>query len=330
MNFPFSAIVGQDKLKKALLLCAINPAIGGVLIRGDKGTAKSTAARALSEIAPLVALTEGCQFNCFENSSLTFCEACKRPDKQVKLRQMPFVNLPLGASEERVLGQLDLEGVLVEKRKKLQPGLLASANQGILYIDEVNLLSDHLVDVLLDVAAMGMNTIEREGLSMSHPARFTLIGTMNVEEGLLRPQFLDRFGLMIDIEAPNDIQERTEVVRRRMEFEMQPAAFRSKWQKSQQGLQDKLVSARNLLPMVTLHDDLLILISELCSGMGVKSLRGDIVMYKTAITIAALNGRTEVLVEDIREAAEVVLAHRTNQRPATEPDFDQEKLNELI
>lgn len=330
MNYPFTAIVGQEKLKKALLLCAINPAIGGILIRGDKGTAKSTAARALAEIVPPVALTEGCRFNCSEGSGLDICEICLRAGKQVKLSQVPFVNLPLGASEERVIGNLDLEGVLVEKKRKLQPGLLASAHQGILYIDEVNLLADHLVDVLLDVAAMGVNTIEREGLSVSHPARFSLIGTMNVEEGNLRPQFLDRFGLMINVEAPRDVAERTEVVRRRIAFEADPATFVSKWEKSQQELRNKLLTAKTLLPSVVLDDALLTLISELCSGMGVKSLRADIVMYKTAITLAALEGRIEVITEDIREAAELVLAHRTQQKPFSEPGLNQDKLDEMM
>ncbi|MES2872649.1 MAG: magnesium chelatase subunit D family protein [Bacteroidota bacterium] len=330
MNYPFTAIVGQEKLKKALLLCAINPAIGGILIRGDKGTAKSTAARALAEIVPPVALTAGCRFNCSEDSGLDICEVCLKAGKQVKLSQVPFVNLPLGASEERVIGNLDLEGVLVEKKRKLQPGLLASAHQGILYIDEVNLLADHLVDILLDVAAMGVNTIEREGLSASHPARFSLIGTMNVEEGNLRPQFLDRFGLMINVEAPRDVAERTEVVRRRIAFEADPATFVSKWEKSQQELRHKLFTAKTLLPSVVLDDALLTLISELCSGMGVKSLRADIVMYKTAITLAAIGGRIDVLAEDVREAAELVLAHRTHQKPFSEPGLDQDKLDEIM
>jgi magnesium chelatase subunit D len=193
MKYPFAALVGQDKLKRALILCAINPSIGGLLIRGEKGTAKSTAARGLAAIMPLISRSETGMINVPEHDSLT---------EQIPV---PFVNLPLGATEDRVLGSLDLEGILSEKKKRLQPGLLAAAHRGILYIDEVNLLADHLVDVLLDVAAMGVNTIQRDGLSESHPAKFTLIGTMNPEEGNLRPQFLDRFGLMVEVEAPRDV-----------------------------------------------------------------------------------------------------------------------------
>lgn len=330
MNYPFSAIVGQEKLKKALLICAINPAIGGLLIRGDKGTAKSTAARALAEIVPPITKIANCLFNCTEHTPLSICEVCAKEEKEIQQAQVPFINLPLGATEERVLGSLDLEGVLIDKKKKLQPGLLASAHQGILYIDEVNLLADHLVDVLLDVSAMGVNTIEREGLSISHPARFTLIGTMNPEEGTLRPQFLDRFGLMVSVEAPKDVAERTEVVRRRIAFETGPATFISRWEAIQQELQQKLILAKNLLPDVQLSDELLTLISELCSGMGVKSLRADIVMYKTALTLAALDARKDVSAEDVREAAELVLAHRSQNKPFSEPDFDKDKLDEMM
>ncbi|WP_207421247.1 magnesium chelatase subunit D family protein [Desertivirga brevis] len=330
MIYPFTAIVGQEKLKKALLLCAINPSIGGVLIRGDKGTAKSTAARALAKIVPPISRTVGCRFNCPDHAPLSICEACMQIEKELELVQVPFVNLPLGASEERVLGQLDLEGILIEKKKKLQPGLLASAHQGILYIDEVNLLSDHLVDVLLDAAAMGVNTIEREGLSVSHPSRFTLIGTMNIEEGNLRPQLLDRFGLMVDVEAPASIEERTEVVRRRVAYESDPASFIARWREEQETLRSQLITAKELLPQVQLGDDLLTLISELSMGMGVKSLRADIVMYKTAQTIAALEGRPEVTAEDIREAAELVLAHRSHQKPFSDPGFNKDKLDDMI
>ena len=325
MNYPFTAIVGQEKLKKALLLCAINPGIGGVLIQGDKGTAKSTAARALAGVVPSITKINGCLFNCAVNDPLSFCEVCKQEDMETVQSQVPFINLPLGATEERVLGSLDLEAVLVDKKKKFQPGLLAAVHQGILYIDEVNLLPDHLVDVLLDVSAMGENIIEREGLSLSHPAKFTLIGTMNPEEGKLRPQFLDRFGLMVDIEAPTDINERTEVVRRRIAFEKDPASFINDWEQSQNALQHKLLTAKTLLPSVNLNDDLLTLISELTTGLNVKSLRADIVIYKTAITIAALNQRTEVTAEDIKEAAELALAHRSRKHPFQEPKSNGEK-----
>lgn len=315
MNYPFTAIVGQEKLKRALLLCAINPGIGGLLIQGDKGTAKSTAARALAEIAPVITKVDNCSFACSAAEPLDFCDVCNHPEKQLIQVQVPFINLPLGATEERVLGNLDLEQVLIEKKKKLQPGLLAAAHQGILYMDEVNLLPDHLVDVLLDVSVSGENIIEREGLSLSHPARFTLIGTMNPEEGHLRPQFLDRFGLMVEVEAPVDVAERTEVVRRRISFERDPAEFIDQWKIAQGNLQQQLLKAKKLLPFVQLNDELLTLISELTIELNVKSLRADLVIYKTAVTIAALNLRTEVSADDIKEAAELALAHRSKKHP---------------
>ena len=286
INYPFTAIAGQEKLKKALMLCAINPAIGGLLIQGDKGTAKSTAARALAEVVPLIRKENG------------------------EWLQVPFVNLPIGATEERIIGSLDLQAVLAEKIKKFQPGLLAAVHQGILYIDEVNLLPDHLVDVLLDVSAMGENRIEREGLSFSHPSRFTLIGTMNPEEGKLRPQFLDRFGLMVSVTAPAEVAERAEVVRRRIAFEDDPASFCQRWELQQQRLKEQLVTAKELLPSISMDDDLLNLISQLTTDLNVKSLRADIVIYKTAVTIAALAHRTKVTADDIIEAAELALGHR--------------------
>src|ERR1700754_2550540 len=328
MNYPFTAIVGQEKLKKALLLCAINPGIGGLLIQGEKGTAKSTAARALAEVAPAITKINNCLFGCSATEPLDFCDACNQSEKQLVQVQVPFINLPLGATEERVLGNLDLEQVLIEKKKKLQPGLLAAAHQGILYVDEVNLLPDHLVDVLLDVSVTGENIIEREGLSLSHPARFTLIGTMNPEEGHLRPQFLDRFGLMVEVEAPEEITERAEVVRRRIAFERDPAAFISQWDTAQRNLQHQLLEAKKLLLCVQLNDELLALISELTTGLHVKSLRADIVIYKTAITIAALNQRTEVSAEDIKQAAELALAHRSKKHPFKNTQSKQDKADD--
>jgi magnesium chelatase subunit D len=313
MNYPFTAIVGQEKLKKALLLCAINPGIGGLLVQGDKGTAKSTAARALARVVPPITKVDNCRFNCAEQSPLDICESCQQAERTIQQVEVPFINLPIGATEERVIGSLDLQSILTEKKRKFQPGLLAAVHQGILYIDEVNLLPDHLVDILLDVAAMGENIIEREGLSLSHPSRFTLIGTMNPEEGQLRPQFLDRFGLMVTVDAPHDVQERTEVVRRRIAFENNPVSFIQDWELNQAELRQRLLKAKQLLPGLQLHDDLLTLISEITTEMAVKSLRADIVMYKTAITLAALDQRTEVTAEDVREAAELALAHRSRR-----------------
>ncbi|MDJ1467487.1 putative cobaltochelatase [Cytophagaceae bacterium DM2B3-1] len=329
--YPFAALVGQEKLKRALLLCAINPEIGGVLIKGDKGTAKSTAARGLAQIAPAITKVAGCPYNCDPVHPLDTCEVCQDKANPIQLVEMPLVTLPLGATEERIVGSLDLEGVLSERKKKFLPGLLAAAHRGVLYIDEVNLLSDHLVDVLLDAAAMGVNTVQREGLSVSHPARFTLIGTMNPEEGNLRPQFLDRFGLMVEIEAPRDTTERTEVVRRRIAYDADPAAFITQWQIAQQALQKQLTTARQLLTSVHMPDHLLELISQLCMEMGVVSLRADIVMYKTARTLAALAQRTEVVPEDIRHAAELVLLHRRRQKPfSSDTRMDEKALDDLM
>ncbi|GAB2696277.1 magnesium chelatase [Hymenobacter frigidus] len=333
MNYPFSALVGQATLKQALLLCAVNPGIGGVLIRGDKGTAKSTAVRGLAEVMPLVTTVMGCAFNCEPGHPADLCPACQQPEAVTQQVPVPFVNLPLGATEDRVLGSLDLEGLLADRQKKLQPGLLAAAHRGVLYIDEVNLLPDHLVDVLLDAAAMGVSTVQREGLSVSHPARFTLIGTMNPEEGSLRPQFLDRFGLMVDVTAPREVAERTEVVRRRIAFERDPVAFGAQWQAAQQALQQQLCTARQLLPAVQMPDGLLTLISQLCTELGVASLRADIVLYKTALTLAALAGRTEVTAADVRQAAELALAHRRRAKPfdnPSRPNDGSDELDELM
>ncbi|QKZ15393.1 magnesium chelatase subunit D family protein [Spirosoma sp. KUDC1026] len=330
MNYPFSALVGQPKLKQALLLCAVNPGIGGVLVRGDKGTAKSTAVRGLAAVMPSIQRVAGSRFNSLPDEPFDECEACQQSDWRVEEIAVPFVNLPLGATEDRVLGSLDLEGVLVERKKKLLPGLLASAHQGILYIDEVNLLADHLVDSLLDVAAMGVNTVQRDGLSISHPARFMLIGTMNPEEGSLRPQFLDRFGLVVDVTAPRDVTERTEVVRRRMAFEADPESFARQWSGEQQLLQAQLQKARLLLPSVRLADGLLTMISQLCTDLHVASLRADLVMYKTAKTLAALAGRLDVTPDDIRQAAELALPHRQRKKNAQSNLTDTTKLDELL
>jgi magnesium chelatase subunit D len=330
MHYPFAALVGQDALKQALLLCAVNPTLGGVLLRGDKGTAKTTAVRGLADVLPPMLAVPGCPFNCEPGHPADLCPVCQQPDAAAQPRPAPFVNLPLGATEDRVLGSLDLEGLLADRQKKLQPGLLAAAHRGILYIDEVNLLPDHLVDILLDAAATGTSTVQREGLAVSHPARFTLIGTMNPEEGNLRPQFLDRFGLMVDIVAPRDVAERTEVVRRRIAFERDPAAFQAQWQPAQAALQQQVSAARQLLPAVQMPEGLLTLISQLCTDLGVASLRADIVLYKTALTLAALAGRPAATAADVRRAAELALAHRRRAQPFSSPSLPSEALDELM
>lgn len=329
-HYPFAAIVGQDLLKTALMLCAVNPGIGGVLIRGEKGTAKSTAARGLAQLLPPIDRVRHCAFNCTQDDIAEVCEICRQKDANSESMPVPFVTLPLGATEDRVLGSLDFERALKDAKKAFQPGLLASAHRGILYIDEVNLLADHLVDVLLDVAAMGVNRVQREGLSVSHAARLTLIGTMNQEEGDIRPQLLDRFGLMIDVEAPRDVAQRVEVVRRRIAFEGEPLRFAACWANQQQALRDQLSTAQALLPRVQLDDKFLVLISKLCCELDVMSLRADIVMHKTARTLAALAQRDVVIADDIERAAELALPHRRRRKPFEQPGLNKERLQELM
>lgn len=330
MHFPFSAIVGQPQLKTALLLCAVDTTLGGVLIRGDKGTAKSTAARALTAILPPIERIAGCAFNCLPGVPSGHCEICSGAGATVQPAAVPFITLPLGATEDRVLGTLDLERALQGAKRAFQPGLLAAAHRGILYIDEVNLLADHLVDVLLDVAAMGVNSVQREGLSVTHPARFTLIGTMNLEEGDLRPQLLDRFGLMVEVAAPREKTLRAEVVRRRIAFEADPAGYVSAWAQLQHALRVQLATAQLLLPKVILDDELLDLISHLCCEFDVASLRADIVMHKASRALAALDGRLQATPDDVRSAAQLVLPHRRRRKPFEQPGLDQDRLDELM
>lgn len=330
MNFPFTAIVGQSTLRTALMLCAVDPGIGGVLIRGDKGTAKSTAARALADVLPRIERVKGCAFNCFPGAPCEHCDVCAGGEQAPEPSTVPFVTLPLGATEDRVLGSLDISRALQGGQRAFQPGLLASAHRGLLYIDEVNLLADHLVDVLLDVAAMGVNSVQRDGLSIRHPARFTLVGTMNLEEGDLRPQLLDRFGLMVEVTAPREKAERSEVVRRRIAFEADPAGYVLQWREQQDALQQQLATAQQLLPAVVLDDAMLDLISHLCCEFEVASLRADIVMHKTARALAALDGRDRVDLRDIRGAADLVLPHRRRRKPFEQPGLDQQRLDDLM
>lgn len=330
-GYPFSAIVGQPLLKEALLLCAVDPGIGGVLVRGDKGSAKSTAARGLTQVLPAILRKPGCAFNCAPDQPAAACAVCSAQEPPTAtLAEVPFITLPLGATEDRVLGSLDLQLALQGGQRAFQPGLLAAAHRGILYIDEVNLLADHLVDVLLDVAAMGVNAVQREGLSVSHPARFTLIGTMNLEEGDLRPQLLDRFGLMVEVTAPTDKSVRAEVVRRRIAYEADPQAFTTQWQAQQDALRAQVAQAQRLLPGVALDDTMLELISHLCCEFEVASLRADIVMHKTARAIAALQARARVTPDDVRAAAQLVLPHRRRRKPFEQSGMDQDKLDDLV
>lgn len=331
MEYPFSALVGQQQLKTALLLNSVYPAIGGVLVRGEKGTAKSTAARALRELLPPLRVVEGCPFRCEPEAAWPECPHCKEPgERRAVEAPVPFIDLPLGATEDRVLGTLDFERALREGRRAFQLGLLAAAHRGILYIDEVNLLPDHLVDVLLDAAALGFNTVQREGISAAHPARFLLVGTMNREEGDLRPQLLDRFGLMVEVVGPRDPELRAEVVRRRLAFEADPAAFAAHWESEQESLRRQILETRRRLPQVVLDDALLSIISRLCCEFEVDGLRADIVMHKTARALAALDKRTQVTSEDVRAASELVLPHRQRRRPFEQPHLDRQRLDECL
>ncbi|HTY15609.1 MAG TPA: putative cobaltochelatase [Methanoregulaceae archaeon] len=330
--YPFSAIVGQEQMKKALLLNAINPRIGGVLIKGEKGTAKSTAARALAHLLPNRKVVEGCIFGCDPADRKGMCLDCQKkyPDLITSTAKMRVVELPISATEDKVVGSLDIEHALKKGEKKFEPGILAEANRNILYVDEVNLLNDHIVDVLLDAAAMGMNFIEREGVSYVHPSAFILIGTMNPEEGELRPQLLDRFGLCVDIEGIHDAETRVEVIRRRQRYENDPDGFLHEWQGKEQELRERIVIAQQLLPDVTVSDDMLKIIAQICIDMAVDGHRADITMMKTAATIAAYNGRTDVNEDDVREAAALVLSHRMRRRPFSEQQMDKQKMEQSI
>lgn len=321
--YPFSAVVGQEAMQLALLLNAINPAIGGVLIRGQKGTAKSTAARALALLLPPL-----------EKADLMIeMRTTGRTDSIHFSRSAStsrFVELPVGASDDRVVGTLDIEHALQAGQRRFEPGLLAQAHGGILYVDEVNLLADHIVDVLLDAAASGVNTVEREGISVSHPARFILVGTMNPEEGDLRPQLLDRFGLAVEVAGQPEPAVRAEIVRRRIAYEVNPAGFYERFAELEELLRRRIVEAQALLPQVTLSEGLLELITHICAGSGVDGLRADITMYKTALTLATWEGRRQVTVEDVRQAAELALLHRRRRQPFEEPGLDQQQLDDLI
>ena len=331
-SFPFTAIVGQTAMKRALLLNTVNPRIGGVLIRGKKGTAKSTAVRSLAGLLPEVTVLRGCPYSCSPEARQGLCQWCESGsnDNPPVSHQVRIVDLPVGASEDRLVGSLDIEQAIKTGTRSFEPGLIAAAHRGILYIDEVNLLNDHLVDVLLDASAMGRNYVEREGISVSHAAEFILVGTMNPEEGDLRPQLLDRFGLAVEVDGIMPAEERREVVRRRMAFESDPFVFMNGWQEEEEKERERLIQSRALLDQVTVSDDILGLITDICAEYQVDGLRGDIVMYKTASTIAAYDGRTEVDVEDVREAAQMALLHRQRRQPFQQPHLVTEQLDNKL
>ncbi|WP_281821763.1 magnesium chelatase ATPase subunit I [Sphingobium sp. BS19] len=309
LSFPFSAIVGQDEMKLALLIAAIDARIGGVMVFGDRGTGKSTAVRALAGLLPPVPVVDGCRYNCAPGGSAT-CPApeAHRPGKATM--PVPFVDLPLGATEDRVVGALDLERALGHGEKAFEPGLLARANRGFLYIDEVNLLEDHIVDLLLDVAASGENVVEREGLSVRHAARFVLVGSGNPEEGELRPQLLDRFGLSVEVRTPQDLAQRIEILKRCDAFEREPERFVDGWHKAERKTLKKIARGREALPSVTVPDAVLSLASQLCIAVGADGLRGELTLMRSSRALAALDGDDVVGPKHLARVAPMALRHR--------------------
>lgn len=333
--FPFTAIVGQNRMKRALVLNAVNPQIGGVLIRGERGTAKSTAARALAALLPKIRVVADCEFSCNPDRADRLCDNCReRVERGEKLpvaeRLTKFVNLPVSATEDRVVGTLDIERAIKLGERHFESGVLASANRGVLYVDEVNLLDDHVVDLLLDSAAMGVNVVEREGISFSHPARFVFVGSMNPEEGDLRPQLLDRFALCVDIHSINNPQERVQILEHTLAFERDADNFTETWQPEEEHLSHAIAHARKILPEVTYSPRDLQVIAELMSEMEVDGHRGDIVILKTAITNAAFEGRTAINTHDILVAAELALPHRLKRRPFQETEVQLETLADRL
>ncbi|MEW6009697.1 MAG: magnesium chelatase subunit D family protein [Euryarchaeota archaeon] len=334
--FPFTALVGQDSFKKALLINAVDPGIGGVLIKGDKGTGKSTAVRSLSHLLPSLEVVSECPFNCHPRELKLMCPDCQEKHKKngklpSQKKPMEIIDLPISATEDMVIGSINIKKVLEEGNKALEPGILARANRNILYIDEVNLLDEHLVNVLLDSAAMGVNIVEREGISIYHPSRFILVGTMNPEEGELRPQILDRFGLSVDIQALNTKKERLKIMEYRREFDTDPWLFENRFLKKQKKLEEQIIQAKEQLPLVKISEDMLEMIVDITTGLGIKTHRADIVMEKTSRALAALDGRKDVTAEDVKEAAIMALKHRMKQLPfEKEEELNLKTLEQII
>jgi magnesium chelatase subunit I len=316
--FPFSAIVGQDEMKMAILVAAVDPSVGGLLVFGDRGTGKSTAVRAIAALLPAMWAVEGCRYRC-DPKLLPLCAECsaRQADGVLKSHrvQVPVVDLPLGATEDRVVGALDLERAMTQGVKSFEPGLLARANRGFLYIDEVNLLEDHLVDLLIDVAASGENVVEREGLSVRHPARFVLVGSGNPEEGELRPQLLDRFGLSVEVQTPTDLASRVDVVKRRDAYERDPQGFAAQWAGDEARVQQQIVNARECLSQVVAPDAVLERAAQLCMNLGTDGLRGELTLLRAARALAALGGQATVADEHLRRVAAPALRHRLRRNP---------------
>ncbi len=314
--FPFSAIVGQDDMKQALMIAAVDRSIGGVLLFGDRGTGKSTAIRALASLLPKMRAVTGCPYS--EDPELSHCEPCVCPRRKSRLVPVPVVDLPLGVTEDRVVGALDIERALVHGEKAFDPGLLARANRGFLYIDEVNLLEDHIVDLLLDVAASGENLVEREGLSVRHPARFVLVGSGNPEEGELRPQLIDRFGLAVEVVTSKDVKGRVEVIRRRDAYERDPAGFAKKWSRADGRLRRRIVKARERLDDLEPGDEILAKSAEICMALGTDGSRGELTLMRAARAYAALADDASVTLDHLRQVAPMALSHRLRRDPLDE------------
>ena len=332
--YPFTAIVGQEKMKEALILNIINPSLGGVLIRGEKGTAKSTLVRAL---ANLLAEREenSCEFHCEPDKIDNYCSQCSekylKGEKIEKHKStMKVINLPISATEDRVVGTLDIEYAIKTGEKKFEKGILAQSNRNILYVDEINLLDDHIVDVLLDSAAMGVNTIEREGISYSHPAKFVLVGTMNPEEGDLRPQLLDRFGLVVDVIGERETSKRVEVIKRRLDFEAEPEKFIKKYLAEEEELKNRIENSKKILKNIKCSDEIYELAAKISIALNVDGHRADIAVVKTATTIAAFENREEVIKEDMLRAAVLALPHRMRKTPFEDGILDKDQIEKLV
>ncbi len=333
--FPFTAIVGQERMKRALILNAIHPQIGGVLIRGERGTAKSTAARALAALLPEIQVVADCPFGCDPDQPATWCTQCQERHAVSDAldhtqRRTRFVNLPVSATEDRVVGTLDIERAIQKGERHFEPGVLAAANRGVLYVDEVNLLDDHVVDLLLDAAAMGVNVVEREGISFSHPARFILIGTMNPEEGDLRPQLLDRFALCVDIQGIRNPAARVAIIEHNLAYESDPEGFHEEWLPQEVSLSERIARARRLLPRVEYTQSDLAAIATMMSELGVDGHRADLVVLKTSRAHAAFEGRVRLNDRDILLAAELALPHRLKRHPLQETEIATGDLSERL
>ena len=333
-EYPFTAIVGQEVLKRALVLNVVNPKVGGVLIRGEKGTGKSIAVRAMADILPPIDVVDGCKYNCDPRKPDKFCNDCKALQEkgEIKAVKSPtkIVNLPLNITEDRLVGSIDIERILNEGVRSFEPGLLAEAHRGILYVDEINLLEDNVVDVLLDAAAMGMVTIEREGISLNYPSDFIIIGSMNPEEGELRPQLLDRLALQAEVTGLHVLEQRVDIMKAAREFALDPVVFRDQHRDKLKTLRDEIIKARELMPKVTTPDSVLAIITKIGIDFNIDGHRGDIIIERTARTNAAFEGRTECTPDDVIVAAEMALPHRMRKQPFEEESFSAEMLRRLV